>query len=260
MHCGARWNGFGRTDMYKVAIVAALEREVRGLLKLKDRRWRAVEREHDGHKFGFFEDGNNKDIVLVCGGIGAAPARRAAEAVIALYEPAVIYSVGFAGALEPEVRVGDVFQPSQVIDAGDGSRVNLREGKGVLVSFASVATGAQKARLKAAFGAQLVDMEAAAVARAAQARGVEFVAVKSVSDEFDFTFPDMERFVDSEGQFRQLRFAGFAVLRPWLWRKANQLRHNSNTASEELCNSLITSLNRLIARAPVPATGAAHFQ
>jgi len=244
--------------MYKVAIVAALEREVRPLLKMKDWGWCRVEREHSGHKFRFFE--TSRDIVLVCAGIGAVAARRAAEAVIALYAPTVTYSVGFAGALDPAVQVGDVFQPAQVIDAGDGSRVNVREGKGVLVSFASVASPEQKARLKKSFGAQLVDMEAAAVARAAQARGVEFVAVRSISDEFDFTFPDMHRFVDSDGQFQQVRFAWFAVVRPWLWWKMNQLRKDSNLASDKLCGWLITARSRMIARAPEPTPGAAHIQ
>jgi adenosylhomocysteine nucleosidase len=245
-------------ENYKVAIVAAVEREVRSLLRLKAWGWRPAERECGGHRFRFFEDGS--DIVLVCGGIGAAPARRAAEAVIALYAPTVIYSVGFAGALEPGVKAGDVFQPAQVIDAGDGSRVNLSEGKGVLVSFASIATPAQKARLKDSFGAQLVDMEAAAVARAAQARGVEFVAVKSISDEFDFTFPDMDRFVDSEGRFQELRFARFAILRPWLWWRIARLQRNSRLASDGLCDWLIAALHRTTARIPDPAPGAAHFQ
>jgi len=235
-----------------------MEREVRGLLQLKGSGWRPMEREHGGHKYRFFEDG--QDMVLVCGGIGAAAARRAAEAAIALYAPTVIYSVGFAGGLEPGVKVGDVFVPAQVIDAGDGSRVNLSEGQGVLVSFASVADPAQKARLKDSFGAQLVDMEAAAVARAAQARGVEFVAVKSISDDFDFTFPEMERFVDSEGQFQPSRFAWFAVLRPWLWWKISQLFKNSNAASDALCDWLATSLNQMIAGATAPATGTAHSQ
>ena len=79
--------------MSRVAFVAALEREVRPLLKT----WRVSTRDHDGRRFRFYE---NADIVLVCGGIGAAAARRAAEAVIALFEPSMIYSVGFAGALD----------------------------------------------------------------------------------------------------------------------------------------------------------------
>lgn len=237
--------------MSRVAIVAALEREVRPLVK----RWRLSEKEHEGRGFGFFEE---DEVVLVCGGIGAEPARRAAEAVIAIYAPSVVYSVGFAGALEPGLKAGSVVQPSQVINAGDGSRANLSGGSGVLVSFGSVATPEQKAKLKVSFGAQFVDMEAAAVARAAQARGVEFAAVKAISDEFDFTFPPMERFVDSEGGFQQGRFAAFAALRPWLWPKVRRLGINSNLASRALCDWLAASLKRMIASAPEQRLEAMH--
>ena len=229
--------------MHKVALVAALEREVRRLIKVQ----RLRVREHPESGLRFFEAEN---VVLVCGGIGAEAARRAAEAVIKIYSPAVIYSVGFAGALDSGLKVGDVVQPSQVIHAGDGSRVPLSGGTGVLVSFGSVASPAQKAKLKESFGAQLVDMEAAAVARAAQARGVEFASVKAISDGFDFTFPEIERFVDSQGQFRQGRFAMFAALRPWLWPKVRRLAINSDLAATALCDWLNTSLNRMIAGAP----------
>jgi len=232
-------------------MVAALEREVKPLVKS----WRVSEKEYAGRRFRFFEADN---VVLVCCGIGAEAARRAAEAVIATYAPAVVYSVGFAGALGSELQVGDVVQPAQVIDARDGSRVNLSEGKGVLVSFASVATPAQKAKLKESFGAQLVDMEATAVARAAEARGVEFAAVKAISDEFDFTFPAMERFVDSAGAFQQGQFAVYAALRPWLWAKVRTLAVNSNLASRALCDCLATSLNRMIAGAPEQKLEATH--
>ncbi len=229
--------------MPRVAIVAAMEREVRPLVK----RWRVTDTEHEGRRFRFFED---NDVVLVCGGIGAEPARRGAEAVIAIYAPTVVYSVGFAGALDPGMKAGAVIQPAQVINAGDGSRVSLNGGDGVLVSFGSVATPAQKAKLRESFGAQFVDMEAAAVARAAQARGVEFAAVKAISDEFDFTFPVLERFVDSDGGFQQARFAVFAALRPWLWAKVWKLAHNSNLASAALCDWLAASVNRMTVCAP----------
>ena len=81
-HCDGRWSGSGPTDMSRVAIVAALEREVRPLV----REWRRVRGKYDGRRFRFFE---KDDVVLVCGGIGAGAARRAAEAVIAIYAPQV---------------------------------------------------------------------------------------------------------------------------------------------------------------------------
>src|SRR5579864_9366433 len=100
--------------MSRIAIVAALEREVRPLIK----GWRVSQKEADGRRFRFFEQGNS---VVVCAGIGAEAARRAAEAVIAVYAPTVIYSAGFAGALDPTLKVGDVVQPRKVVNANDGS-------------------------------------------------------------------------------------------------------------------------------------------
>jgi adenosylhomocysteine nucleosidase len=218
-------------DTSRVAIVAALEREVRPLVK----RWRISEKEHAGRSFRFFE---NHGVVLVCGGIGSEAARRTTEAVITLYAPTVVYSAGFAGALDPTLAVADVFQPRRIVNAADGSSVNLDLGEGVLVSFGSVATPAQKQKLRESFAAQAVDMEAAAVARAAELRSVGFRVVKAISDEFDFTFPSIDRFVDSEGRFLEARFAMFAALRPWLWPKVVRLARSSNRASVALCDWL----------------------
>ncbi len=83
----------------KLAIVAALEREVWPLVN----DWKVSEREYEGKKFKFFE---NEGTVLVCGGIRAQAARRATEAVIALYKPSKIESVGFAGALDRFLESG----------------------------------------------------------------------------------------------------------------------------------------------------------
>jgi len=226
--------------MSRVAIVAALEREVRPLI----RKWRVSEKEHGGRRFRFFE---KDDAVVVCGGIGAEAARRAAEALIEMYSPSVIYSTGFAGALDSKLKVGDVVLPRRVVNAGDGSSIEMEIGGGVLVSFASVANPAQKAKLRDAFEAQVVDMEAAAVARAAQARGVRFATVKVVSDEFDFDFPALERFVDANGEFSELRVALFAAIRPWLWARVARLATNSGRAAQALSEWLEKNMGRMAA-------------
>jgi len=219
--------------MPRLAIVAALEREVRPLVKS----WRVTEKEHDGRRFRFFENGES---VLVCGGIGAVAARRASEAVIAIFSPKVVCSAGFGGALDPKLKVGDVVRPSMVINAGDGSRTVVQGGEGVLVSFGSVSSPAQKSKLRESFGAETVDMEAAAVARSAEARGKEFTVVKAISDEVDFEFPAMERFVDAEGKFSEGRFVGYAVIRPWLWLRVLRLAQNGRRAAYSLCAYLGT--------------------
>ena len=217
--------------MSRIAIVAALEREVRPLVK----GWGSAEKDHAGRRFRFLE---HDEMVLVCGGIGSQFARRAAEAVLALYQPAVIYSAGYAGALTPEWKVGRAVYPKRVINAGDGSSVVIAEGEGVLVSYDHVASAEQKLKLRESYSAQAVDMEAAAVARAAEARGVEFRAVKVISDEFDFQLPPMKNFVDAEGRFREGHFALFTALRPWLWPQVIQLASNSRRATRVLCEEL----------------------
>jgi adenosylhomocysteine nucleosidase len=215
----------------KVAIVAALEREVRLLVK----RWGRVEREYLGRGFKFFE---SDQAVLVCGGIGAEAARRATEAAIALYEPELVLSAGFAGALDPSLTVGEIFSPIRVIDARDGSSVESVTGDGVLVSVAAIADVKQKARLAESYRAQAVDMEASSVARGAQARGVRFMAVKAISDESTFAMPSLDRFVDRDGQFRETAFAASVVVQPWLWSKVFHLARNSAEASRALCKEL----------------------
>lgn len=217
--------------MSRLAIVAALEREVRPLIK----HWRLTEKEHARRTFRFFE---NQEAVVICGGIGQEAARRAAEAIIVLYAPTVIYSVGYAGALDPDLNVGDLVKPARVIDASDGSSTNNPNGSGVLVSHSVAATSAQKIKLREAYGAQAVDMEAAAVARAAEARGLRFAAVKVISDELNFELPATDRFVDTEGRFREARFAMFVAARPWLWSTVMRLARNSARATRVLCAEL----------------------
>src|ERR1700756_5923168 len=107
--------------MPEVAMVAALEREIWPLV----RHWHVSEREYSGRRFRVFE---SQERVAVCGGIGPQAARRAAEAIISLYRPALVQSVGFAGALDTSLRVGELFEPRQVIDASDGSRAATGSG------------------------------------------------------------------------------------------------------------------------------------
>ncbi len=150
----------------------------------------------------------------------------------------MVQSVGFAGALGTSMRVGELFEPRQVVDASDGSRVNTGCGSGVLVSFSSVASVEQKSRLAVAYQAQAVDMEAAAVAKGAEAHGLRFAAVKVISDDSSFAMPPMERFIANDGGFRSGAFGFHAAIRPWLWSSVFRLARNSTRASRELCDYL----------------------
>ncbi|HEX9110370.1 MAG TPA: phosphorylase [Terriglobales bacterium] len=223
--------------MSRIAIIAAMEREVKPLI----RGWKFRTLEHGGHRYRLFENG---DAVLICGGIGAEAARRATEAVIQEARPVRVVSVGFAGALDSTLKVADVFEPRTVINAADGVRAATGSGQGTLVSYAAVAGKEQKQRLGRAYGAAAVDMEAAAVAQAAQARGVDFAALKAISDAAGFSMPATERFLASDGQFRTVKFALHVAVRPWLWGSTIALARNSARASRALCAAIEAYLKR----------------
>jgi adenosylhomocysteine nucleosidase len=225
-----------------VAIVAALEREVWPLIK----DWPVNRREYGGRWSKFYE---KDSVALVCGGMGAEAARRAAEAIISLYHPALIISAGFAGALDPTLRPGYTLTPRHVIDAADGSRRDAGVGEGVLVTFTSVADAEQKARLAGAFGGHAVDMEAAAVARSAEAHGVKFLACKVISDASNSWLPPIARFIGSDGQFHALKFLTYVAVRPWLWGRVMQLARESTMAAGKLCEALTTTRQALVADA-----------
>ena len=232
-----------------VALVAALNREISALVK----NWTRTRREYEGRQFTFFE---REGMVAVCGGIGLEAARRAAEAVVALYRPARLHSVGFAGALHKDIHVSDIFSPAIVIDSRDGSRTQLEGGEGTLVTFMAVAGAIQKAKLAESYGARAVDMEAAAVAAAARAHGITFVCTKVISDELDFEMPIMTRFITSEGRFKTESLALFAAFRPWLWKPLVALASNSRKAAQALSSHLERCHNDLARDVvPTPAPG-----
>ena len=223
--------------MPKIAIIAAMEREVEPLIGS----WKVRTIDHSGRRYRLFENG---DAALVCGGIGAEAARRATEAVIREVSPVRVISVGFAGALDGSLHVGQVLEPRTVINAADGARTEVGLGEGILVSSATVAGKEQKIRLRKAYGATAVDMEAAAVAQGAEARGVEFGALKAISDAADFSLPAMDRFVADDGRFHSASFACHVALRPWLWGTTIALARNSAKASRALCGAIASYLER----------------
>jgi len=233
---GITKTGITRTGITRTGIIAAMQREVKPLI----RHWTHRTFEHAGRRYRLYENG---DSALICGGIGSEAARRATEALIRKVNPVRIVSVGFAGALDGSMQVGDVFTPGVVINAADGVQTEIRLGQRVLVSSATVADKEQKIRLAKAYGAIAVDMEAAAVAQGAEAREIEFGAVKVISDAFDFNMPALDHFVAKDGTFRSARFAAHVAVRPWLWKSTLTLARNSSKASHALCTALAAYLS-----------------
>jgi len=215
-------------------MIAAMVREVQPLV----RAWRRTSVGAEERQFTAFVDG---DAAVVISGIGKRNAELAAQAALARYRPATLISVGIAGALARNLGTGRVVTPEIVVDAVDGSEYRCTGDAtlgDVLVTASEIAGADAKAKLAEQFHARLVDMEAAGIARAAQAAGCRFGCVKAISDEADFVMPPLAQFVDGAGHFHAARFAAWTAVRPWQWTRVSVLGRNAACAARALCRRL----------------------
>ncbi len=161
--------------------------------------------------------------ILAAHGPGPRLARHAAGmALDRCHGRAIVLSTGFCGALDPSLRIGDIFAAREIVDVGGGSRFPAQapsspDGfrQGVLWSQDRVAVSAEEKRALRSRGADAVDMEAAAVAAEAARCGAPFFCVRAVSDTAAEPLPlDFNRLRDSAGRFSKWRITTVVVVHP----------------------------------------------
>jgi adenosylhomocysteine nucleosidase len=158
-------------------------------------------------------DLNGNPIVMIANGAGP---KQAAKAVDATRQATAIISTGFCGALDPALRIGDIFVAHSI----DGLPISTphpssRYASGDLASIDHVAqTAIEKQKLRAA-GASAVEMEAAGVYQRAQALGLPFFCVRAVTDLADETFAnDFNAALREGGHFGTMQVLTSAMLHP----------------------------------------------
>lgn len=168
--------------------------------------------------------------LLAVSGMGAGAAASGARALIEAGAGALA-SFGLAGGMDPALRAGSIFLPSEVVAVGgagiatDGqwrerlsaalmARHPVTAGR-LLSSPSVIGSVAQKAALFRDTGAAAVDMESLAVAQAAQARQLPFIAVRVIVDS---AADDLPRAVTAAanvaGQLQLWRLLGALVRSP----------------------------------------------
>jgi adenosylhomocysteine nucleosidase len=214
-------------------IIAALPREVAPLVK----GWKCEKL--PGNRTVYLRD----DVVVACAGMGPSQVALAVSAARALLPITDLISVGLAGACDPALRVGEIVRPGVVVDRNTGERFLDERYDQVLVSTSAILSTVEKERLRVAYDAAAVDMEAATVARLARAHGLRFRAIKVISDAADFDMRGLSGFATDEGQFREGAFALHAALRPWMWGRLTGLAKNSAKAVKVLNDALRAELD-----------------
>lgn len=226
----------------RVAIVAAMAREVDPLV----RSWK-LEPSPQGVTVR-----SSERAIAVFAGMGQERAEIAAQTALTFGPVHRLISAGWAGGIHPGMTIGAVRFASVVIDATTGERFATEQGdasevgaeSAVVVTTDRVVSAADKRRLRIELPVDLVEMEASGVARVARANRVPLLAIKAVSDAYDFDLPAMSEFVTAGGEFREGAFAAYVALRPALWNPVIRLARDSATATRNLCRELERYLTR----------------
>lgn len=154
----------------------------------------------------------NHEVLLAANGAGAQRAAAAVDAVLESFPPDLVVSMGFCGALAPELGVADVVVATCVAPwTGQEACPTYpalpvasaaAHHAGVVCSIGHVARTAEEKRRLGASGAIAVEMEAAGVAARAETRGLPFYCIRAVTDLAGETMAnDFNEALRSDGHF-----------------------------------------------------------
>jgi adenosylhomocysteine nucleosidase len=155
-------------------------------------------------------------VLMLANGAGAGRAYAAIEAARER-NPVLICNVGFCGALDPHLRVGEIV----VATSTNGDVALLPRSKGAHVTGPLVCADhvVEKVREKRELrdaGFSAVDMESAGALRRARELGIPFYAVKAVSDlASDELRCDYNRVLRDDGSIDLVNLSLQAVARPF---------------------------------------------
>lgn len=206
-------------------------------------------------------------VVAVVGGVGKANARRAASMLCDAHGATVLLSIGYAGALDPDLCRGDIVLSSWSVNGTSGgpSEEDLEhEGRLREVADAShehhvyvgplftadriVARHEEKSVLFSRTGCPVVDMESFAVYSEARSRNLPFLGIHTITDTAEEDIPALEvitPFLMSESPWRYLRLIVDVLKRPKLFWDMAILNRDAKIAGHSAAHFLVSNQGRL---------------
>jgi len=141
-------------------------------------------------------------IAFAQSGMGPGRATRATKALIDGHSPGWVISAGFSGALQENMKVGDIVVGNSIVDpAGTELAIDLKMESNpatglyvgrLLMVDRIVRTVADKKALAEQHAALAVDMESLAVAQVCRESKIRFLAVRAISDDLSADLPARE--------------------------------------------------------------------
>ena len=236
-----------------IAILGAVSEEIAGIkreINISDR----VRLDKSEAWFGKYQ---GRNIVLVRTGVGRKRAQNATQQVIDKFNPEVIISMGYAGALTEGLNVGDMFVASAILSPESDStsfemddpknlkwlelanktpppeNVKLKIGRLITVDMV-VHTPKAKKELGSRFRAEAVEMETLEIALLTRVNQIAFISIRGISDAVNHELIDCSSFLGSDGELSKLRAGWYVLTHPKSLKNAFSLRSNTQIATQNL--------------------------
>lgn len=240
-----------------VAVVFALQAEAGGLTDLLE--GVTVTRTPDlAIRQGTLQ---SRRVVLVESGVGTLAAVRGTQALIAGHRPGLVISSGFAGALDPRLKRGDIILADSVVDSeGHRLAIDLKVSAESLAATPRTHVGQlltsqlivrrpdEKRALGQAHQALAVDMESWAVGEVCRQAKTPFLAVRIVSDTVDDELPaEIESLARQKtGAARLGAAAGAIFRRPSSVKDMLKLKEHALIHSDRLARFLAGMITQMV--------------
>ncbi|MEM9446567.1 MAG: hypothetical protein AAGA18_14575 [Verrucomicrobiota bacterium] len=133
-----------------------------------------------------------RQVVVAIVGVGPKIATLRTQKILKFYPFQYVILAGFAGALNENLERGHVLIASKYCQTDTYNYLKLIPNfdMAALVSTDKVvATAEDKAKLREKSGCQMVDMETESVAKVVEQHGIEFIAVRAISDLYNESLP-----------------------------------------------------------------------
>ena len=130
-------------------------------------------------------------VFTVIVGIGRQNAEKSVRSFLASNSPELVLTCGFAGGLNPDLKLGDVIFELSTLNIQPSTRLLAAGAKSAKIFCADriATTVAEKKALRAETGADAVEMESAAIHAVCAERGIPCVTVRVISDTADEDLP-----------------------------------------------------------------------
>jgi adenosylhomocysteine nucleosidase len=123
------------------------------------------------------------DVSILLTGIGRQNAEKSLREFLATHSPNLVLTCGFAGGLNPDLKLGDV-----IFEIPQPSTFNLQLSTygatpaKIFCADRIATTVAEKKKLRAETGADAVEMESAAIHAVCRERGIPCATIRVISD------------------------------------------------------------------------------